>query len=177
MNQLYRALHIPPKRLLRKAYRAKKRSTPSPCAPRPTAEGTRPAARAGRRPLHHAARAAPAAGSPTRCSTTGTASRWLYAEAMDLATGLGPSSRSASCTTTARQGSGSVALQEDFHLSFPTVFDWNGETWMIPETGSDHSLRHLPLQKFPRPSGSWCSALPWTPNSAIRFWSTAPPTS
>ena len=46
---------------------------------------------------------------------------------------------------------------------------------MIPETGSDHSLRIYRCKKFSRPSGSWRSALPWTPNSAIRFWSTAPP--
>ena len=27
-----------------------------------------------------------------------------------------------------------VALEESFHLSFPNVFDLDGETWMIPET-------------------------------------------
>ncbi len=29
-----------------------------------------------------------------------------------------------------------VALEEDFHLSFPMVFDWNGEVWMIPRPGT-----------------------------------------
>ena len=42
-----------------------------------------------------------------------------------------------------------VALEEDFHLSFPMVFDWNGEVWMIPETGSDHSLRLYRCKTFP----------------------------
>ena len=41
------------------------------------------------------------------------------------------------------------ALEEDFHLSFPTVFDWNGEIWMLPETGSDHSLRLYRCRAFP----------------------------
>lgn len=42
-----------------------------------------------------------------------------------------------------------VALEEDFHLSFPMVFDWNGEVWMIPETGHDHSLRLYRCRVFP----------------------------
>ena len=74
--------------------------------------------------------------------------RWLYAEAMDLATGLG---RIEVCELhdDGTAGEWQVALQEDFHLSFPTVFDWNGAIWMIPETGSDHSLRIYRCKKFP----------------------------
>lgn len=32
-------------------------------------------------------------------------------------------------------------LSEDFHLSFPNVFEDGGETYMIPETGADGSIR------------------------------------
>jgi len=32
-------------------------------------------------------------------------------------------------------------LKEDFHLSFPNVFEDNGEVYMIPETGADGSIR------------------------------------
>lgn len=55
MNQFYRALHMPPKRLLRKVMGEKEVYTIA-VRPRPTAEGTEPAARPGCRPLHGAAR-------------------------------------------------------------------------------------------------------------------------
>ena len=86
---------------------------------------------------------------PTRCSTTGAAKRWLFAEAMDLSTGKG---RLEVCelhddgTTDDWLAS---RWKKDFHLSFPMVFDWNGEVWMIPETGSDHSLRLYRCKTFP----------------------------
>ena len=84
MNQFYRALQMPPRRLLRKLLGEKEVYTIA-VRPRPTAEGTEPL----------------------------------------------------------------PALEEDFHLSFPTVFDWNGEIWMLPETGSDHSLRLYRCRAFP----------------------------
>lgn len=146
MNQLYRALHIPPKRLLRKLSGEKEIYTIA-VRPVPKAEGTDPLPALGGTPytmlparpgfwyadplLYHRTAAA---GSTPRPRT------WPQVSA---------ASRSASCTTTARQGSGRSPLQEDFHLSFPTVFDWNGETWMIPETGSDHSLRIYRCKNFP----------------------------
>ena len=34
-----------------------------------------------------------------------------------------------------------TVLKEDFHLSFPNVFEDNGEYYMIPETGADGSIR------------------------------------
>lgn len=34
-----------------------------------------------------------------------------------------------------------TVLKEDFHLSFPNVFEDNGEYFMIPETGADGSIR------------------------------------
>ena len=42
-----------------------------------------------------------------------------------------------------------VVLKENFHLSFPTVFDWRGEVWMLPETSADHSLTLYRCTQFP----------------------------
>ena len=107
MNQLYRALHIPPKRLLRKLSGEKEIYTIA-VRPVPKAEGTDPL---------------PALGGTPYTMLPARPGFW-YADPL-------------------------LALQEDFHLSFPTVFDWNGETWMIPETGSDHSLRIYRCKNFP----------------------------
>jgi len=34
-----------------------------------------------------------------------------------------------------------VVLQEDFHLSYPNVFEMDGQIFMLPETGDDNSIR------------------------------------
>lgn len=34
-----------------------------------------------------------------------------------------------------------TVLSEDFHLSFPNVFEYQGEYYMLPETGADGSIR------------------------------------
>jgi len=34
-----------------------------------------------------------------------------------------------------------VVLQEDFHLSYPNVFELDGQIFMLPETGDDNSIR------------------------------------
>ena len=83
MNQFYRALHMPPKRLLRKVM-GEKRSIYDRSAPPPHGRGHRAAARPGRRPPTRCCPAARAGGSPTRCSATGAASagclprRWTF---------------------------------------------------------------------------------------------------
>ena len=61
-----------------------------------------------------------------------------------------------------------VALEEDFHLSFPMVFDWNGEVWMIPRPGTTtacgFTAAGCSLQ-----NGNWSSGLPPMRNCATRF--------
>lgn len=146
MNQFYRALQMPPRRLLRKLLGEKEVYTIA-VRPRPTAEGTEPL------PALDGGAYTPLPGregwwfaDPLLYRRGGR--RWLFAEAMDLSTGKG---RIEVCelhedgTITGWQ----PALEEDFHLSFPTVFDWNGEIWMLPETGSDHSLRLYRCRAFP----------------------------
>ena len=146
MNQFYRALHMPPKRLLRQV-RGEKDGETIAVRPRPTAEGTEPLPALGAGPYKMLpGREGWWFADPLLCHRGGK--RWLFAEAMDLSTGKG---RLEVCEL---HDDGSidgwrVALEEDFHLSFPMVFDWNGEVWMIPETGHDHSLRLYRCRVFP----------------------------
>ena len=146
MNQFYRALHMPPKRLLRKVMGEKEIYTIA-VRPRPTAEGTEPlpALEGGPYTLLPG-REGWWFADPLLYHRRGK--RWLFAEAMDLSTGKG---RLEVCELhdDGTADGWRVALEEDFHLSFPMVFDWNGEIWMLPETGSDHSLRLYRCRAFP----------------------------
>ena len=145
MNQFYRALHMPPKRLLRKVMGEKEIYTIA-VRPRPTAEGTEPlpALEGGPYTLlpgRELVVCRPAALPPAR-------------QALAVRRGDGPlhrqgPSRGLRAARRRHRDDWRVALEEDFHLSFPMVFDWNGEVWMIPETGSDHSLRLYRCKTFP----------------------------
>jgi len=44
----------------------------------------------------------------------------------------------------------SIVLRESFHLSYPYIFEHQQEIWMIPETGSDNSVRLYRAVDFPR---------------------------
>jgi len=146
MNQFYRALHMPPKRLLRKVMGEKEIYTIA-VRPRPTAEGTEPLPALEGGPYTLLPRREGWwFADPLLYHRRGK--RWLFAEAMDLSTGKG---RLEVCELhdNGTADDWRVALEEDFHLSFPMVFDWNGEVWMIPETGSDHSLRLYRCKTFP----------------------------
>ena len=95
MNQFYRALHMPPKRLLRKVMGEKEVYTIA-VRPRPTAEGTEPLPALGAGPYTMLpGREGWWFADPLLCHRGGQ--RWPQVSA---------ASRSASCTTTARQGSG-----------------------------------------------------------------------
>jgi len=45
-----------------------------------------------------------------------------------------------------------VVLEEPFHLSYPYVFSWDGEHYMIPEAGETRSVRVYRATEFPH---SW----------------------
>ncbi len=47
---------------------------------------------------------------------------------------------------------GGVVLDEPFHLSYPCVFRWENEIYMIPETSEIHSVRLYRAEAFP---GRW----------------------
>lgn len=45
---------------------------------------------------------------------------------------------------------GAVVLTEPFHLSYPYVFEWRGDFYMIPETARAKSVRMYKAADFPR---------------------------
>ena len=138
MNQLYRALHIPPKRLLRKLSGEKEIYTIAG-RPVPKAEGTDPLPALGGTPYTMLpARLGFWYADPLLYHRDGR--RWLYAEAMDLSTGTG---RLQVCEL---PEDGPIhawqpPLEEAFHLPFPPVFDWNREFLMLPAPSRAHSPR------------------------------------
>ena len=149
MNQLYRALHMPPARLAKKLAGWKEVYT---IAVRPVP------AEPGHEPL-------PALGAGAYTPLPGTpghwyadpllyrrgGERWLFCEDFDLAANKG-SIAAFPLGPGGRPGTPQTVLEADCHLSFPTVFDWNGETWMIPETGADRTLCLYRCRAFP---GEW----------------------
>ncbi|MEY8338005.1 hypothetical protein AALB16_08225 [Lachnospiraceae bacterium 62-35] len=42
-----------------------------------------------------------------------------------------------------------VVIEKEYHLSFPYVFGYNGEIYMIPETGDNNSIRLFKAISFP----------------------------
>jgi glycosyltransferase involved in cell wall biosynthesis len=42
-----------------------------------------------------------------------------------------------------------IVLQETFHLSYPYVFEWQNEIYMVPETFEAHSVRLYRAARFP----------------------------
>jgi hypothetical protein len=45
---------------------------------------------------------------------------------------------------------GGVVLAEPFHLSYPNVFEWEGEVYMVPESGQAGQVRLYQARRFPR---------------------------
>jgi len=43
-------------------------------------------------------------------------------------------------------------LERPYHMSYPFVFDWQGELYMLPETRGNHTIELYHCMKFP---GSW----------------------
>lgn len=143
MNQLYRALHMPPARLARKLMGEKELYTVA-LRPRPGAE-TLPAM--GAEPFTPLPFTPGVWYADPLFYTRGDAD-WLFCEAFDMAAGLGRIAVFA-IGEDGKPGAPQTVLAEPFHLSFPTVFDWNGETWMLPETGADRSLILYRCVEFP----------------------------
>lgn len=42
-----------------------------------------------------------------------------------------------------------IVLEESFHLSYPQVFEHDGEIWMLPESARNHELRLYRATRFP----------------------------
>ena len=73
---------------------------------------------------------------------------YLFFEVLNSATGRGEIAYA-----TSRDGFtwtyGAVVLREPFHLSYPQVFAWEDEIYMIPETRQDKSVRLYRAEAFP----------------------------
>ena len=146
MNQLYRALHMPPARLAKKLAGWKEIYTIA-LRPVPTAPGCDPLPALGegdyiRLPEQPGTWYA----DPLLFHHEGK--RWLFCEAFDMAAGKGDIAV-IDLTDPRHPGTPRTVLTESFHLSFPTVFEWNGDIWMIPETGTNHSLNLYRCKQFP----------------------------
>lgn len=146
MNQLYRALHMPPSRLLRKLSGEKEIYTIA-VRPRPQAEGCSPLPALGGTaytPLPYT----PGVWYADPLLFHWDGKRYLFCEAFEDKTGRG------AIAVTELQDDGRmeqphVVLREEFHLSFPTVFAWQDEIWMLPETSADHAINLYRCVEFP----------------------------
>jgi len=65
-----------------------------------------------------------------------------------------------------------IVLTEPFHLSYPYVFEWNGDYYMIPETHEVGSIRLYKAEEFPDQwsfVGTLMAGLPFTDSSIVRY--------
>lgn len=48
-----------------------------------------------------------------------------------------------------RAGDPSIVLERDYHVSYPFVFEWNGEHYMVPETEGQRRVELFRARRFP----------------------------
>jgi len=78
-----------------------------------------------------------------------TAGRWhLFMEVLSGATGRGEIGYATSADGASWTAHGTV-LREPFHLSYPSVVQWDGQVWMIPETLGARAIRLYRAERFP----------------------------
>ena len=71
---------------------------------------------------------------------------WLFAELFEKDCHLG---RIAVIDPDSKDRKPTVILREPFHMSFPMIFEWNGQYFMVPETSGDKSVRLYQCTEFP----------------------------
>ena len=147
MNQIYRALHMPPKRLIKKLS-GQKKSIPLRCAAPPRGEGCDPLPALGEEPYTPLPYTPGTWYADPLLYEDDNGKRWLFCEAFNMAENRGDIAV-AEFDENDHLLPPRVVLKENFHLSFPTVFDWRGEVWMLPETSADHSLTLYRCTQFP----------------------------
>jgi hypothetical protein len=74
--------------------------------------------------------------------------RCVFFEDVPVATGKGVISYVA-LGEDAEPGEIRTALERDYHLSYPFLFQWNGAVWMIPETEQNRSVELYRAVQFP----------------------------
>lgn len=76
-------------------------------------------------------------------------SNWyMFFEVLNNATGQGDIGLAVSADTT-KWDYKQIVLDEPFHLSYPYVFKWKGEYYLIPESGAANSVRLYRAVTFP----------------------------
>jgi len=93
----------------------------------------------------------------------------LFFEVMNRSTGLGEIAMAASPDATTWTY-GQVVLAESHHLSYPQVFAWDGEHWMVPETSAERCVMLYRAAEYPtrwERAGVLLSGLPF--NDATLF--------
>ena len=147
MNQIYRALHMPPKRLIKKLSGQKEIYTIA-VRRAPKGEGCDPLPALGEEPYTPLPYTPGTWYADPLLYEDDNGKRWLFCEAFNMAENRGDIAV-AEFDENDHLLPPRVVLKENFHLSFPTVFDWRGEVWMLPETSADHSLTLYRCTQFP----------------------------
>jgi len=65
-----------------------------------------------------------------------------------------------------------VVIDEDFHLSYPYIFEWNNDYYLIPESNEDLSVRLYKASSFPNKweyMGNLLSGYPFIDPSIFRY--------
>lgn len=94
----------------------------------------------------------------------------LFYEIVDAKTNVGEIAVSRSRDGKAWTPQGTV-LKETFHLSYPHVFEWEGEYYMVPETGSQNAVYLYKAHAFPddwRREATLLEGLPYNDASVFR---------
>lgn len=73
---------------------------------------------------------------------------YMFFEMLNAATGLGEIAYATSADGLVWQY-GAVVLRETFHLSYPLVFEWEGDVYMVPETRRVKEVRLYRAKSFP----------------------------
>ena len=150
MNQIYRALHMPPKRLIKKLSGQKEIYTIA-VRRAPKREGCDPLPALGEEPYTPLPYTPGTWYADPLLYEDDNGKRWLFCEAFNMAENRGDIAV-AEFDENDHLLPPRVVLKENFHLSFPTVFDCNAELWMPPEASETNALILYRCVEFP---GKW----------------------
>ena len=73
---------------------------------------------------------------------------WLFVEVFEKATHRG-SIGVIDLSLPEEQRIPRIIIRESYHMSFPMVFEWNDEVFMVPETSENHSINLYRTKSFP----------------------------
>jgi len=146
LNQLYRALHMPKKRLVKKLAGYKEIYTIA-VRPLPPDDGAAPLPALGKDP-YTPLPYTPGFWYADPLLFCHEGRRYLFCEAYDMAASRGAIAVS-ELDGENRLSPPRIVVREAYHLSFPTVFCWGDGIFMIPESGANHSLNLYRCKTLP----------------------------